>query len=298
MDYYMRSVFGRKTCKVPVDGGFTCPNRDGSKGTGGCSFCSERGSGDFSAGREYSITRQIDIGAGMMRRKWKDAALIPYFQAFTNTYAPLDLLKARYSEALSHPDAAGICIATRPDCLSDETVQYLHSLAREHFVMLELGLQTIHDETARRFNRCYTFWEFLRGYEKVSDLFTCVHLINGLPGETPEMMTESAKVLGELAPKAVKLHLLHVLDGTPLAKDYLNGSYIPMERTEYINTVCNQLEWLPAETVIERVTGDGAEKSLLAPLWSIRKLTVQNDIDKELYARNSYQGIKRQIKKR
>lgn len=292
MDYYMRSIFGKKACKVPVDGGFTCPNRDGSKGVGGCTFCSEKGSGDFSAGRQYSITRQIDIGAEMMHRKWKDAALIPYFQSFTNTYAPLEVLKARYSEALSHPLAAGICIATRADCISDETAQYLHSLAEEHFVMLELGLQTIHDESAKRFNRCSTFSEFLRGYEKIADLFTCVHLINGLPGETHEMMVESARVVGELAPKAVKLHLLHVLEHTPLADDYKNWLYTPMERSEYISTVCDQLELLPAETVIERVTGDGAEKDLLAPLWSIKKLTVQNDIDKELFARNSYQGIK------
>ncbi len=292
MDHYMRSVFGKKACKVPIDGGFTCPNRDGSKGIGGCTFCSERGSGDFTAGREYGISEQIDIGAEMMRRKWKDAALIPYFQSFTNTYAPLKVLKERFSEALSHPLASGICIATRPDCITDETAEYLHSLASEHFVMLELGLQTIHDITAVKFNRCYTFDEFLKGYEKVSDLFTCIHLINGLPGENREMMLESAEVIGRLHPKAVKLHLLHVLEGTALAEEYKSGKYQPMRREDYISVVCGQLELLSPETVIERVTGDGAIGNLLAPLWSTKKLTIQNDIDKELFKRNSFQGIK------
>ena len=292
MDHYMRSVFGKKACKVPIDGGFTCPNRDGSKGFGGCSFCSEKGSGEFTAGRELGISRQIDIGADMMRRKWKDAVIIPYFQSFTGTYAPLETLKKLYEEALSHPLSRGLCIATRPDCITDETAKYLHALASEHFLMLELGLQTIHDDIAARFNRCYTYNEFLKGYDKVSDLFTCIHLINGLPGETREMMLENAEEIGKLRPRAVKLHLLHVLDDTPLAEEYKNGNYRPMERSDYIATVCDQLEVLPQETVIERVTGDGMDSKLLAPLWSRKKLTVQNDIDKQLYLRNSWQGKK------
>ena len=290
MDLYMRRTFGKKACKVPIDGGFTCPNRDGSKGVGGCTFCSASGSGDFTAGRELSITEQIDKGAEMMRRKWNDAVLIPYFQAYTSTYATLSVLKARFEEALSHPLASGICIATRPDCITPEIAEYLHELAKNHFVMLELGLQTTYDETAKKINRCYTFDEFLKGYSLVSDLFVCVHLINGLPGETKEMMIENAKVLAELDPSAVKIHLLHVINGTAIAKDYLNGNLPVMTLEDYVSTVCAQLEVLPPDTVIERVTGDGAEATLLAPAWSKKKLVVQNEIDKRLYARDSFQG--------
>ncbi len=290
MDYYMRRVFGKKACKVPIDAGFTCPNRDGTKGVGGCTFCSESGSGEFTAGREFSITEQIDIGAKMMRDKWQNAVLIPYFQAYTGTYAPLDVLKARFLEALSHPLASGICIATRPDCVTEEIADYLKELAREHFVMVELGLQTTFDSTAKLINRCYGFDEFLKAYSLLDGIFVCIHLINGLPGETEEMMLENARTVASLNPKAVKIHLLHVIKGTAIAKDYLDGKLPVMSLEAYVNTVCSQLELLPPDTVIERVTGDGAKASLLAPAWSLKKLVVQNEIDKLLYAKNSFQG--------
>ncbi|MBQ9692893.1 MAG: TIGR01212 family radical SAM protein [Clostridia bacterium] len=292
MDYYMRRRFGQKACKVPIDGGFTCPNRDGSKGVGGCAFCSENGSGDFTAGRAHSITEQIDIGAEMMRKKWAEAILIPYFQSYTNTYAPLSVLKERYEEALSHPLASGLCIATRADCITPEIAEYLRELSKKHFIMLELGLQTSNDVTAQRINRCHSFEDFRRGYDMVRDLFTCVHIINGLIGETKSDMLRTAKDVAALRPSAVKIHLLHVIKGTETERQYLSGELETMSLSDYVSTVCDQLELLPKETVIERVTGDGSADTLVAPLWSKKKLVVQNEIDKELLARGSYQGAK------
>ena len=288
----MRKVFGRKACKVPIDAGFTCPNRDGTKGVGGCTFCSEKGSGDFAAGRRYKITEQIDRGIEMMERKWQGAVMIPYFQSYTNTYAPLNVLKERYEEALSHPRCTGICIATRPDSITDEVAEYLHFLANKHFLMLELGLQSTCDKVARAFNRGYTFEEFLSGYEKVKDLFVCIHLINGLPGESREGMIENARVIATLRPSAVKIHLLHVIKGTKLCELYEKEKFRTMTQEEYVNTVCDQIELLPKETVIERVTGDGADEMLVAPMWSKKKLVVQNDIDRELFRRGTYQGFR------
>ena len=290
MDYYLRKTFGQKVCKVPIDGGFTCPNRDGSKGIGGCSFCSSHGSGDFAA--EGTVTEQIRLGSEMMHRKWKNALIIPYFQAFTNTYAPLQDLKLKFEEALSYPDIAGLCIATRADCITDECAEYLHELSGRTFLMLELGLQTVNDSTAMRLNRCHTYCEFLEGYEKIRDLFVCIHIINGLPGENREDMIRTAKAVSSLTPSAIKIHLLHVLRDTAIADDYLCGNFPEMTLSDYVNTVCDQLELLSPDTVIERLTGDGAEEALLAPMWSKKKLVVQNEIDKELLRRESYQGLR------
>lgn len=291
MDYFLRKRFGKKVCKIPLDGGFTCPNRDGTKGYGGCSFCSARGSGDFAA--TGSVTEQIKLGAEMMHRKWKDALIIPYFQSFTNTYAPLSELKAQFEEALSYPGVMGLCVATRADCITDDCAEYLHELSERTFLMLELGLQTANDSTARRINRCHSLADFIQGYRKVRDLFVCIHMINGLPGESYGDMLETASAVAELKPAAVKIHLLHILRGTALEKEFWEGGFEAMTLNDYVNTVCDQLEILPADTVIERVTGDGAEASLIAPMWSKKKLVVQNEIDKELLRRGSYQGIKR-----
>ena len=289
MDYFLRRKFGGKVCKIPLDGGFTCPNRDGTKGVGGCAFCSARGSGDFAA--EGSITEQIRSGAEMMHRKWADAGIIPYFQAFTGTYAPLSVLKERFEEALAYPNISGLCIATRADCITDEIVEYLREIASRTFLMVELGLQTANDRVAERVNRGHTFDEFVEGYRKLDGIFTCVHIINGLPGESREDMLYTARKVAELSPAAVKIHLLHVIRGTALEELYSSGEFEAMTLEDYVATVCDQLELLPAETVIERLTGDGAEDSLIAPLWSKKKLVVQNEIDKELLRRNSYQGI-------
>ena len=274
MDYFLRRRFGGKVCKVPLDGGFTCPNRDGTKGVGGCAFCSARGSGDFAA--EGSITEQIRLGAEMMHRKWKNAEIIPYFQAFTSTYAPLSVLKERFEEALAYPNISGLCIATRADCITDEIAEYLHEISSRTCLMVELGLQTANDKVAEKMNRGHTFEEFVQGYKKLNGLFTCIHIINGLPGESREDMLYTAKKVAELSPSAVKIHLLHVICGTKLEEAYSAGEFEAMTLGDYVATVCDQLEILPTETVIERLTGDGAEDTLVAPLWSKKKLVVQN----------------------
>ena len=291
MDYFMRSKFGKKACKIPIDGGFTCPNRDGSKGYGGCIFCSASGSGDFT-GKGTDIRSQIECGAEMMQKKWPDALFIPYFQSFTNTYAPLPVLKELYTQALEHPLSSGLCIATRPDCLNAETADYLRSLSEKHFVMVELGLQTSSDVTAKLINRCHTTEDFIKGYKMLDGIFRCIHIINGLPGENYDTMMRTAKLCASLKPDAIKIHMLYVSDGTPIAEMYKQNRLNILSRDEYVQTVCDQLEILPMTTVIERVTGDAPLGSLLAPLWSKKKLEVQNEIDKLLFQRNSFQGIR------
>lgn len=289
-DYFLRQKFGRKVCKIPLDVGFTCPNIDGSRGVGGCIYCSARGSGDFAASPELSVAEQYNRVRANLSRKWEGALCIPYFQAHTNTYAPLDRLKALYEEALAQPDAVGLAIATRADCITPEIADYLRALSKRTFLSVELGLQTVHDTTAVAINRCHTYAEFLEGYRLLEGVPVCIHLINGLPGETPEMMLETVREVAKLRLFAVKLHLLHVLKGTPLAGLYLSGNYQPMTLDDYVSVVCDQLELLPSDTVIARVTGDGAADDLLAPLWSLRKFVVMNEIDKELRRRNSWQG--------
>lgn len=290
-DYFLRRKFGRKVCKIPLDIGCTCPNADGTKGVGGCTYCSPRGSGDFAGLPDQRVTEQIRQGRAVMERKWGSGiGCIPYFQAHTNTYGDPVRLIAQYEEALSCPDVVGISIATRADCLPDSIVEVLHSLAERTFLTVELGLQTVHDETARKINRCHSYADFLAGYEKLRGLNVCIHLINGLPGETHEDMLESAKEVARLHPAFLKLHLLHILDGTPMGEQYRRGEIIPLSREEYVQIVCDQLEVLPPDVVIGRVTGDGAPENLLAPDWSRKKLVVMNEIDKELLRRGSMQG--------
>ena len=295
-DYYLRRTFGGKCAKIPLDAGFTCPNIDGRCGHGGCIYCSDRGSGDFAASAALTIAEQFRITREKLGSKWSTERCIPYFQAHTNTYAPLEILKEKYEEALSQSGVVGLNIATRSDCLPDDVVEYLKKIAERTVLTVELGLQSVHDETAKLINRGHTFAEFLEGYEKLrnaSDMINiCVHIILGLPGEDEEMMLETVRRAAELRPHQVKLHLLHVIKGTPLAKMYERGDYVPLEKEEYVDLVCKSLELLPPDTVIGRLTGDGMAEELLAPLWSIKKVSVINDIDKELFARNTWQGSK------
>jgi len=291
-DFFLRNKFGKKVFKVPLDCGFTCPNIDGSKGRGGCTYCSERGSGDFAAPASLSISEQYDICREGLSEKWKDAFCIPYFQAHTNTYAPTERLRSLYYEALALPDAVGISISTRPDCLSDKTVDLLREISGKTFLTVELGLQSAFDETAERINRCHTYNEFLEGYKRLEGLNVCVHIIDGLPGESHEMMIETAERVAELAPHAVKIHLLHILKGTRMADQYLSGDFDTMSLVEYVSTVCDQIELMPPETVICRVTGDGAPDLLIAPEWSRKKFVVMNEIDKEFVRRNTFQGYR------
>ena len=295
-DYYLRRTFGGKCAKLPIDAGFTCPNIDGKCGRGGCIYCSGRGSGDFAELPSLSVTEQIARTREKLGSKWSVERVIPYFQAHTNTYAPTEVLREKFYEALKTDGAVGLNIATRADCLEESTLGLLAELAEKTVVTVELGLQTSNDATAAFINRGHSFEDFKDGYNRLRRASTkiniCVHLIFGLPGETDDDMLKTVRDVAALAPDQVKLHLLHVIKGTKLASMYENGEYIPMEREEYIDVVCRAIELLPPDTVVARVTGDGMADSLLAPLWSIKKVAVINDIDKLLFERNTYQGAK------
>ena len=291
-DYYLRTTYGSKCAKVPLDAGFTCPNRDGTKAFGGCTFCSSRGSGDFCADVSLSLEEQFEKTRELYVNKWGEVRYIPYFQAHTNTYGSVEKIRSMLDRALGFEGCVGIALATRADCLKDEVVELLFEYSKKTDLTVELGLQTVHDKTAAMVNRAHTYEEFLEGYEKLRGLDVCIHIINGLPEETPEMMLETASELARLKPRFVKFHLLHMIAGTPICEDFLNGRFKAMTREEYVSTVVSQLEILPPDTVIERLTGDGAEKDLVAPLWSKKKLVVMNEIDKEFIRRGSMQGSK------
>lgn len=289
LKYHNLRAFGRQVYKAAVDAGFTCPNIDGSCGKGGCIYCSG-GSGYFTR-PALSVAEQIRQETARIREKHPEAGIIAYFQAHSNTYGSIDALQQAYSEALSC-DICGISAATRADCIDRERAELLASLPLP--VTVELGLQTAHDSTARLINRGHSFARFLEGFHllKEAGLRVCVHIINGLPGETPEMMLETAETLGKLRPDGVKLHLLHVIKGTRLAEMYAAGEYAPMEKQEYIDIVVKQLELLPPETVIERLTGDGDGETLLAPLWSRDKRSVLGGIMKRQKELDSVQGLR------
>lgn len=293
-DYYLKQKYGTKCRRIPLDGGFTCPNRDGSRGIGGCAFCSAKGSGDFTSNKKSILEQYAEISKTLSGKWNENAKNIPYFQSYTGTYAPLSVLREKYEEALKIPNIAEFSIATRADALEDETLLYLEELTSRTDVMLELGLQSVHDDTCAKMNRGHTFAEFLDGYERVRSLAPhvriCVHLIFGLPGEDREMMTESVRRVSELRPDAVKLHLLHVLKNTRLADMYFAGEFEVMKLEEYADMIVCALELLPPDTVICRITGDGMPDELIAPLWSRKKFVVMNTIDKLMAERNTYQG--------
>lgn len=290
--YFLEQKFGRKVAKISLDAGFTCPNIDGSKGVGGCTYCSARGSGDFAGDQSLNLREQFEQVRQVMNQKWPDAVYIPYFQAHTNTYAPLEVLKEKFEEALSFPDVMGLAIATRADCITDEIADYLGELAQRTYLEVELGLQSVHDVTGERINRCHSYADFLEGYQKLADrgINICVHIIDGLPGEDREMMLETARRLSHLHLHSIKIHLLHVLKGTVMEQQLAQGQFRLLTREEYVGIVCDQLELLPPQMVIQRVTGDGERESLVGPEWSLKKLCVMNEIDKELVRRNSFQG--------
>lgn len=288
LNYHNLHTYGRKVHKAAIDCGFSCPNLDGTKGSGGCIFCSG-GSGYFTAKSVFSVTEQFLAERERICKKYPEAAITAYFQANTNTYAPVEKLLALYSEAIA-AGADSLAIATRADCLDEERASLILSLPLP--VTVELGLQTIHDTTAEAINRCHTFEEFLCGYKmlKAYGIRVCVHIINGLPDEDADMMLETARVLGKLRPDGVKIHLLHVIEGTRLADMYRNGAYQPLSKEEYIDIVIRQLELLAPETVIERVTGDGDKRTTLAPKWSFDKISVLGGIDKRMAELDTWQG--------
>ena len=290
-DYYLRQKYGGKVFKVGLDAGFSCPNIDGARGRGGCTYCSYA----FRRQSPEDLLIQYRQVQETLHHKWPEAVrYIPYFQANTNTYAPLPELKAKYEAVLSEPGVVGLAIATRADALPEDVCDYLEELSHRTDLMVALGLQTSHDPTGRHINRGHTTAEFYEGYEKLRKrgIPVCIHLIDGLPGEDRGMMLETARAVAALRPFSVKIHLLHVLRGTPMAEEYLAGGFQTMEMEEYCETVADQLELLPPGTVIQRVTGDGLKEELIAPLWSLKKFVVMNTIDKELYRRDSWQGKK------
>lgn len=295
---FLKKKFGKRAVKISLNGNFDCPNRDGTKGSGGCTYCSASGSGDFAGDPLLGIAEQFGRGKRLLEAKWgKDVCYIPYFQANTNTYAPLPRLKALFEEALSWENTVGLAISTRPDCISDETADLLASLAEKTYLTVELGLQTIFDETAEKINRCHSYADFLNGFEKLRSrgINVCVHVINGLPGETRGMMLDTVKEVSRLGIHGIKIHLLHIIRGTKIAEQYLNGEFETMDFDGYVETVCDQIELLPENVLIERLTGDGARRDLIAPLWSIDKKTVLNAIDKELMRRGTVQGSRKSL---
>lgn len=293
-DNYLKERFGCKVAKISLNAGFTCPNRDGTRGIGGCIYCSESGSGDFAGNPSQSITEQFYVIKEQMDKKWKNAKYIPYFQAGTNTYAPLEVLRSKYEEALRLENVVGLSIATRPDSIENDVYDYLEDISKRTYLTVELGLQSIHDSTGKIINRCCDFSEFLSCYNELSKrgINVCVHLINGLPYETYDMMLESVRTVAKLKPHSVKLHMLHVIRGTVCANMYEKGEFRCFELDEYVNLICDELELLPYETVIQRITGDGARDTLIAPLWSIKKFDVLNGVDREMSRRNCFQGDK------
>ena len=294
-DYYMKQKFGGKCVRIPLDAGFSCPNIDGRCGTGGCIYCSPRGSGDFAQLSSLSISEQFAKTRAILSNKWDTTRCIAYFQAHTNTYAPVPLLRQKYEEALAQPGVVGMSIATRADCLPEDVLALLSDISERTALTVELGLQSSDDRTAERIHRGHRYAAFCDGYTALRThcprVRICVHLIFGLPGEGREEMLRSVRDVALLMPDEVKLHLLHVLRGTALAGIYEAGGYIPMERQDYIDTVTDALTLLPPTTVIDRLTGDGMADALLAPEWSRKKVTVINDIDKQLYRKNQWQGI-------
>ncbi|MGL6104746.1 TIGR01212 family radical SAM protein [Romboutsia sp.] len=293
-NYYLRNIFGEKVFKVSINAGFTCPNIDGTVSSGGCTYCSKEGSGDFAGNPKDNLIKQFNDIKEMMHKKWSNAKYIGYFQAYTNTYAPLDVLKEKYETILELDDVIGLSISTRPDCLADDVVEYLGELNERTNLWVELGLQTIHDSTSKLINRGHDYNEFLKGLEKLKakNIKVIVHIINGLPGEDYNMMMETAKAVADMGVDGIKIHLLHVIKDTPMEKMLQKGNLNLMSQEEYINLVCDQLEILPDTMIVHRLTGDGKRDELVGPLWSLKKWEVLNDIDATLNTRNSYQGIK------
>lgn len=281
---YLKDKFGQKVYKISLDGGFTCPNRDGKTGTRGCIFCSKGGSGDFAESREMSITEQIESGKKKVEKKIKSGKYIAYFQAFTNTYAPVEMLRQKYEEAINHPDIVALSIATRPDCLGDDVLRLLDEMNKIKPVFVELGLQTIHQKSAKYIRRGYdlsVYDKAVRDLKKIG-VNVVVHVILGLPNESENDMLETVKYVCESGANGIKLQLLHVIDGTDLAKDYEKGLFKTLKFDEYVNLIVKCVKIIPKDIVIHRLTGDGAKKDLIAPLWSADKKRVLNAINKAL----------------
>lgn len=293
LNTYYRGIFGKKTAKISLNGGFSCPNRDGTLGTGGCIFCSAGGSGDFAESPSLSIPEQIQAGKAQTKEKWKDPAYIAYFQAFTNTYAPAETLRSIYWQAITQPEIKGLSIATRPDCLGDDILELLEEVSQNTHLWIEFGLQTSKEETAALIRRGYPNETFVSAVHQLHQrrIPVVAHMILGLPGEEEKDMLQTIDFLNQLPISGIKIHLLHIIAGTDLAQWYQEGRYQPLEEEEYIRLVCLCIARLRPDIVIHRLTGDGDSNSLLAPLWSLKKRHVLNQIHHRLRVENITQGM-------
>ena len=284
LNQYLKDTFGEKVYKIAIDGGFTCPNRDGSIETRGCIFCSGMGSGDFAESRMNTITEQIENGKQRLLNKISNGKYIAYFQAFTNTYAPVWELRSKYMEAVRHPDIVAISVATRPDCLPDEVIALLQEMNAIKPVWVELGLQTIHESTANYIRRGYPLEVYDEAVQRLKEIGVdiIVHVILGLPGESKKEMLETVRYVGNSGVNGIKLQLLHVIRGTDLEQEYNNGVFDVMSMEEYTSLVADCIAILPERMVIHRMTGDGDKKTLIAPLWSGDKKRVLNLLNKKI----------------
>lgn len=294
LNYHYKEKYHDKVIKVSLNAGFTCPNIDGKVGYGGCIYCSKSGSGDFGGDITKSLSEQFDEIKETLSKKWPSGKYIAYFQAHTNTYAPLSVLKEKYESVLKKENVIGIAIATRPDAIEDEVLDYLEELNKNTDVTVELGLQTIHEDTAKLINRCHSLTQFEEMVKKLRkrNIEVVVHIINGLPYETKEMMIDTVKYLNHLDINGIKIHMLNIVKDTPLATLYQEKKFKVLSKEEYIDIVIQQLEYLRPEIVIHRITSDPDPKNLIEPAWLIKKFCVLNDIDKEMKKRDTYQGKK------
>jgi radical SAM protein (TIGR01212 family) len=292
LNYELKKKFGEKVYKVSLDGGFTCPNRDGTIGENGCLFCSDKGSGEFAGDKGKTIGEQIEEQLLLIEKKFPKGKVIAYFQNFTNTYASVERLKKLYMEALAHPRVLGLAIATRPDCLPDEVLDMLEEINREHFLWIELGLQTIHKKTSDLINRGYSLDTFDTAVTELKNrnIIFVTHLILGLPGESKEDILDSVRFVNKSGSWGVKLHLLHIIKDTDLHNYYIKYPFKMMLKEEYISMIVDILEILDSNIVIHRITGDGTKETLIEPLWSLNKRSILNGVDKLLKQRETFQG--------
>jgi uncharacterized protein len=292
LNYFLREKFGEKVFKISLDGGFSCPNRDGKISSGGCLFCSESGSGDYAGDRELSITKQFNDVKEMMAHKWKSGKYIAYFQAYTNTYAPIDYLKSKYEEALNQDGVVAIAIATRPDCLDNDVLDLLEEINSRFYLWIELGLQTSNDVTAKKINRGYKLEVFEQAMKNLKErnIDVVVHDILGLPGETKEDMLKTIDYIAHSGARGVKFHLLHLMKQTPMVKLYEKGELEFLSQEDYIELITKGIAMIPKEMVVHRLTGDAPRELLIGPMWSLKKWEVLNSIDKALQDNDLWQG--------
>ncbi|MGG7079136.1 TIGR01212 family radical SAM protein [Clostridium sardiniense] len=292
LNYFLRNKFDEKVFKISLDGGFSCPNRDGTISIGGCLFCSESGSGDYAGNRVLSIGKQFCDIKEMMNKKWKEGKYIAYFQAFTNTYAPVEELRRKYEEAISQEGVVALAIATRPDCLGDDVLDLLEEINKDIYVWVELGLQTVSDETARKINRGYKLEVYEDAIKRLKErnIDFVTHCIFGLPGETKEDMLKSVDYIAHSGSKGIKFHLLHLMKNTPMVKLYERGELEFVSQDDYIDLICKSIAMLPEDMIVHRLTGDAPRDLLIGPIWSLKKWEILNAIDKALIDNEIYQG--------